>query len=78
MKKLINLSLEERLQKMDILSNQQSSQLYGGADTNGFTPSPTPPVLPTFNPPTPKWTPPIFTGITVDPGKVAVSGTLYL
>lgn len=76
MKKLINLSLEERLQKMDILSNQQSSQLYGGADTNGFTLSSTPPVQPTFNPPTFKWTPPIFTGVTVGPGKFVVSGTL--
>lgn len=47
MKKLINLSLEERLEKLEQLTNNQANKLYGGNTGNQLGPTPTPqPTIP--------------------------------
>ncbi len=50
MKKLYKISLEEKMKKLDLLSNEQLNRLEGGdSDSIHFTPSShTPPVTYTF------------------------------
>lgn len=75
MKKLVNLSLEERFERLDVLSSEQIAKVYGGG-TDGditfnptikFTPAPTitlPPI--TF----PKTLPPITISIGKGGGSI--------
>ena len=49
MKKLLNLSLEERLQWLDVLSNEQVARIYGGVgNDNPVNTTLSPTVAPTI------------------------------
>lgn len=76
MKKLVNLSLEERLEKLDVLSSEQIAKIYGGTEKDiTFQPTIGPTITPTisFPPPTLPKTLPI--GISIGKGGGGISIT---